>query len=145
MLSRKKRDDENTTLILTGRDVEDKELVVCFNKTAFQWQVIGTAEEEAYRKAKSEYESNPVIKTIKALIEKTPSGWCGNCSELKAKIYEITGQLYSGTVESIGKTISKYLDRLLSDGIEHKDARGKRHCFAKKQRTLWNYTPDDDD
>lgn len=145
MLSRKKRDDENTTLILTGRDVEDKELVVCFDKTTFQWQVIGTAEEEAYRKAKSEYENNPVIKTIKALIEKTPSGWCGNCSELKAKIYEITGQLYSGTVESIGKTISKYLDRLLSDGIEHKNTRGKRHCFAKKQRTLWDYTSDNDD
>lgn len=145
MLSRKKRDDENTTLILTGRDVEDKELVVSFDKTTFQWQVIGTAEEEAYRKAKSEYENNPVIKTIKALIEKTPSGWCGNCSELKAKIYEITGQLYSGTVESIGKTISKYLDRLLSDGIEHKDARGKRHSFVKKQRTLWDYTSDNDD
>lgn len=145
MLSRKKRDDENTTLILTGRDVEDKELVVCFDKTNFQWQVIGTAEEEACRKAKSEYESNPVIKTIKALIEKSPSGWCGTSSELKVKIYEMTGSLYSGSAESVGKTISKYLDRLLSDGIEHKDTRGKRHCFTKKQRTLWNYAQGDDD
>lgn len=145
MLSRKKRDDVNTNLILTGRDVEDRELIICFDKNTFHWDVIGTAEEEGYRRAKAEYEGNAIVKTIKALIEKNPSGWCGNCSELKAKIYEITGELYSGSVESVGKTISKYLDRLLADGIVHKDARCKRHQFERKQRTLFDNSRDDDE
>lgn len=145
ILSRKKRGDTNTTLTLTGRDIEDMELVVSFDKNTVKWELIGNAEDEAARLARAEYESNPVIKTVKALIEKNPSGWRGTSSEIKVKIYEETGVLYTKSPETIGRAIRNYADRLLADGITHSDERGKRHLFAKKQTTLFNYDGRDDD
>ena len=144
ILARKKRGDVNTTLTATGRDIEDTELVISFDKHTVTWNLIGNAEDEAYRLARAEYESNPIIKTIKALVEKQPTGWRGTSSEIKVKIYEETGVLYTKSPETIGRTISNYADRLLADGITHADERGKRHLFARKQPTLYSYAKDDD-
>ena len=145
VLSRKKRSDEYTTLVTTGRDIDDKETILTLDKSTFNWEVVGSAEDEMYRKAKEEYENDPVIKTIKGLLKQHPSGWSGTSSELKVCIYDITGTLYSGSVETIGKTIRKYLDRLAADKIDHKEARGKVHTFTYRQPKVWNYCEDDDD
>lgn len=142
VLARKKRSDENTTLTVTGRDVIEGDLIVAFDKTTSTWHLIGNAADEAARLARAEYEGNAVIKTIKALVEKNPSGWQGNCSEIKVQIYEQTGALYTGSADSVGRTISKYLDRLLADGITHKEGRQKSHVFAKRQPTLFSYRRD---
>jgi hypothetical protein len=138
ILARKKRGDANTMLSATGRDIEDVELVIAFDKNTVAWNLIGNAEEEAYRLAKAEYESNPVIKTIKSLVAKYPMGWRGTSSDIKVKIYEETGTLYTKSPETIGRAIRQYADRLLADSITHVEERGKRHLFTKKQPTLWS-------
>jgi hypothetical protein len=143
-LSRKKRVDENTTLAVTGRDVKDAEMVLAFDKSTVNWIVLGNAADEAARRAKEEYEDNPVVKTVKTLVEKHPGGWRGNCSEIKLQIYEQTGALFQGSADTVGRTISKYLDRLSADGITHTEERGKRHLFRKRQPTLFSYEKDDD-
>jgi len=144
ILSRKKRDDVNTTLKLTGRDVENTEIIISFDKHSTTWNLVGNAEDEAVRLARAEYDENPIIKTIKALVEKNPIGWRGTSSEIKVKIYEETGVLYNKSPESIGRTIRSYADRLLADGITHQDERGKRHLFAKKQPMLFGCRNEDD-
>jgi hypothetical protein len=119
VLSRKKRGDTTTVLTLTGRDVDDAELVIAFDKPTVNWNLIGNAEDEAARLARAEYETNAVVKTIKVLVEKNPCGWCGNCSEIKLQIYEQTGALFQGSADTVGRTISKYLDRFSADGVTH--------------------------
>lgn len=143
VMSRKKRGDTNTILTVTGRDVDDAELIIAFDKPTFSWNLVGNAEEEASRRARAEYEGHPVVKTVKKLVEKNPQGWRGNCSEIKLQIYEQTGTLFDGSADTVGRTISKYLDRLSADGIVHTEERGKRHVFSKKQPTLFSYQSDD--
>lgn len=145
ILAKKKRQELNTAFVATGRDVADINLVLCLDRSTFHWEVIGSADDQARLEAKREYEQNPVIRTIKALVEKCQEGWIGNCTDLKCKIYEETGSLYTKSVESIGKAISNYKDWLLHDGIRHSEARGKRHHFQKKSNTLFHYTEKDDD
>jgi hypothetical protein len=140
ILARKKRGDDTTTFTATGRDIGDINLVLFLDKSCFHWEVIGTAEDQSRLAAKREYEENPIIKTIKSLIAKNPDGWRGNCSEIKVKVYEETGELYTKSVESIGKVLTGYTDRLLADGITHRLERGKRHYFEKKCATLFNYS-----
>lgn len=45
VLTRAKREDAQTTLDLTGRDVEDKRLVLRFDKDACRWRSLGTPAE----------------------------------------------------------------------------------------------------
>lgn len=145
ILARKKRTDENTSFVATGRDISDINLILFLDKTVFHWEVIGSAEDQTRLEAKKEYEGNPVIKTIKALVAKYPQGWRGNCTEIKLKIYEETGELYTKSVESIGRVINGYGDRLLADGITHREERGKKHYFANKRATLFQYSERDDE
>ncbi len=138
ILSRKKRTDTNTTFSLTGRDIENIELVLEFDPTSNKWELLGNVEDQGYKLARKEYEDNQVIKTIKKLV-KDKEIWSGTSTELKVMCYEVTGKLYSGSAESIGKVINKYLDWLYADKIEHLVGRGKIHTFRAKQPTLFGY------
>ena len=140
-LSRKKRSDTSTVLAAIGRDVESTELALEFELSTHHWHLVGTVEEQGYKAERLEYESNPVIKTIKALMRKQPS-WSGTSSELKIQIYEATGQLYSGSPESIGKVITKYLDWLYADNITHSVTGRKVHTFAARQAMLFEKNDD---
>jgi 5S rRNA maturation endonuclease (ribonuclease M5) len=144
VLSRKKRGDTNSVLTVTGRDIKDKELVLGFDGENHCWQLIGNAEDEAVRKAREEYQNHPVIKTIKVLVDKHPQGWRGTSTDIKLQIYEQTGSLFTGSADTVGRAISKYIDRLAADGIEHSEERGKRHCFRKKSNTLYGYMNQND-
>jgi len=144
MLSRKKRGDSHSVLTVTGRDIKDQELVIAFDGGNVCWSLVGNAEDEAARKAREEYLAHPVVKTIKVLVDKNPQGWRGTCSDIKLQIYEQTGALFSGSADTVGRTISKYIDRLAADGIEHFEERGKRHGFRKKSNTLYGYASQND-
>jgi len=144
VLSRKKRGDSNSVLTVTGRDIKDQELVLGFDGANVCWTLVGNAEDEAVRKAREEYLAHPVVKTIKVLVDKNPQGWRGTCSDIKLQIYEQTGALFNGSADTVGRTISKYIDRLAADGIEHSEERGKRHCFRKKSNTLYGYMNQND-
>jgi len=135
-MSRKRRTDEHTNFVATGRDIDDINLILRFEKSKCHWEVIGTADDQYRIEAQREYETNPVIKTIKALVEKNPQGWRGNCTELKVQIYEQSGELYNKSVETVGRIVNGYKDRLHADGIIHREERRKKHYFVKKNAGL---------
>src|SRR5574344_471291 len=90
VLSRKKRTDTSTSFVATGRDVENTELALEFETVVKTWILLGTQVDVVQKELQQEYENNPVIKTIKALI-KRKGAWSGTSSELKAMIYDCTG------------------------------------------------------
>lgn len=47
IISKKKRNDENANLSMTGRDIAQSDLVIAFSKADYVWVVEGTAEEVA--------------------------------------------------------------------------------------------------
>lgn len=137
ILSKKKRNDETAKLSSTGRDIQQSEFVVMFDKSKYKWEVVGTAEEVAARRELEEYESNIYIRTIKELVKRNPiNGWSGSAQDLMKAVYDITGKLVADSSQSVGKQISKYDYRLHCDDIEHKASKSntRTHTFKKIYR-----------
>ena len=155
IISKKKRNDENANLSMTGRDIAQSDLVIAFSKADYVWVVEGTAEEVAYRKEREEYECSPLVQTIKELVKRNPmTGWCGTVDDLKKQIFDITGKTLTENNAAVGRAIEKFEYRLYTDDIEHKVTRTskeRRHTFFRRlpkepygyQRTI--YDPHDDD
>ena len=130
MITKKSRNDKEATLHITGRDVSQSDIVIQFNKSTCRWEVIGDKEEID----REEYESNPIVKVIKELINLN-GYWKGTASELiqESKKLQI---LLSETAQKIGYKIKDLKELLLQyDGI-HYDAvpngnAGKYHYFYR--------------
>lgn len=156
IISKKKRKDENATLSMVGRDIQQSDLVIAFTTLDYKWVVEGTAEEVEYRKEREEYENSTIVQTIKELVKRNPlKGWCGTVDDLKKEIYDITGKQIAETNAAVGKAIEKFEYRLYCDDIEHKVTRtssARKHCFVRKlpkqpygyQATIYDRTDDDE-
>lgn len=134
IISKKKRMDDSATLSMTGRDIQQSDLVVSFSKTDYVWEVQGTAEEIEARRERQEYEGSPIIQTVKELIKRNPmGGWKGSAQDLMKAVFDITGKQLAESPTSVGKLISKYEYRLHCDGIDHKMSKsnGRTHSFGK--------------
>jgi DNA primase len=142
IISKKKRNDENATFSVTGRDIQQSDLVIAFNQAEYKWEVEGTAEEIAARRERDEYENNVYVKTIKELVKRNPiSGWSGSAQDLMKAVYDITGQMVADSATSVGKQISKFEYKLHCDDIEHKASRSssRAHTFKRIDRSYPYY------
>ncbi len=154
IISKKKRMDDSAKFSMTGRDIQQADLIVSFNKFDYKWEVQGTAEEIEARRERQEYENNPIIRTIKELVKQNPiAGWGGSAQDLMKKVYDVTGVQIGESPAAVGKLISKYEFRLHCDDIEHTATKSnaRSHKFTKiirnapygYQRTI--YDRDDED
>ena len=73
-LSKEKRFEDKTILSLTGRDIEGGEFMLESDKETHIWQVIGNQDELEIINQKNIYENNPIVLTIKELLEENPMG-----------------------------------------------------------------------
>ena len=106
-LCRKNRTDADAVLAITGRDVEQQELAIQFDRKQKRWKYLGTAEEQATQRAVDAYTNSPITMTILALIER-------NKGQLKATPKEIIEQseyLDSGKhkIYDTDKTVGKFI------------------------------------
>ena len=81
IIYKKKRQDENAVLFMTGRDIRQQDVVVHFDETKYRWEMVGTAKEEERKRKKREYENNPIVKTVKDLLKQYPMGWKGTATD----------------------------------------------------------------
>ena len=142
IISKKKRMEESATLSMTGRDIEQSDLVISFDKADYKWVVQGTAEEIEYRKQREEYENSPLVQTIKELVKRNPiSGWKGTAVELMKAVFDVTGKQLSDTASAIGKALSKFEYQLHCDDIDHTVTHSgtRKHTFKKVNREPVGY------
>ena len=80
-----------------------------FDKEAYRWKLLANQEELKQMHSISLYNNDPVVITIKALLQENPKGIQITSSELLVKITETTG-----TVPKQGTpaTLSRYINRL---------------------------------
>ena len=52
IIYKKKRQDENAMMFMTGRDIRQKDIVVHFDETEYRWEMVGSAEEEERKRKK---------------------------------------------------------------------------------------------
>ena len=86
-----KTENSNILLAITGRDVESTEKLIQFDKLAFKWSVIGDASDFDNLISEFEYNQNPIVMTIKKLLEANQNALKITASDLLVEIYNLTG------------------------------------------------------
>lgn len=119
VISKQKRNDDNATLSIVGRDVEGGDTVLTFDKDICRWTVVGTADAIVAERNRRSYETNPIVRTIKALLAQTPTGWQGTMSDLLAAGLEVTGSPLASGPRDLAARLQALDDRLETDGIVH--------------------------
>lgn len=142
VIKKASRHAQKATLHITGRDVEQDEILISFNEDTCQWEFVGDADEVAKQEAKFEYQTSPVVKTIRALLAESPkkqwNGFAKNLLEAGERLFQIP---IAQSSQSLGKELSKIKDLLYEqDKIVYKISSngnaGHRHHFY-----YGDYTP----
>lgn len=144
IIDKKNRSDDTATLHMTGRDIEEKEIVIRFDKPTYEWRLVGTAEEEEEKRRKREYENNLLVRTIKYLIANPPYQWSGTVSDLLKAVYDVTEQTYQASYAMVGKELAQLEILLYYDDIKHEVKRSSKnviHIFSRRPRYQHTYQP----
>lgn len=107
VLSKSKRTDSETILSVTGRDVDSSETVLEFDKATHKWRVIGSAEERAEELARREYEKDPIVITVKQLLEENPLGCSYTAEDLRLTCVEKAGAYPADNAIALSKRLRK--------------------------------------
>lgn len=139
IIYKKKRQDENATMFMTGRDIKQQDIVVHFNESKYRWELVGSAEDEERKRKKREYENNPLVITVKEILKNPPYAWKGTASDMLKAIYDVTGQPCPMDTRALGKAITDVKTQLYYDGIEHnmkRNGQSRTHYFSKRQKYM---------
>ena len=68
-LTRSKRDDIETRMEITGRDVPARTLIIQFDESTHRWICLGRATDVAEERERSEFLSDPLVKTIVYVLD----------------------------------------------------------------------------
>ena len=135
VLTRDKREDAQTVLDLTGRDVEEKRLVLRFDKASCRWQNLGTPAEREQAELAEHYADDLLVQTVLAQLEQRGGSWQTNAKGFIAACEALYGECPVAT----GYALTKELDRLAPllkerDGVTIRRAShgsgGRDYCFA---------------
>lgn len=148
-MSKKKWDDAEAKLEITGRDVKPQTYVMSFNNVTYRWEKLGREQEVRESKEEESYRLDPVVKTIKyhldEIEEETEDGpvvWKVSASDLITFVKSFSAENYldyeEDTATKIGMKLSG-MEPLLEkiDGIRHTTARsskGTLQVFSRQRR-----------
>ena len=108
VLTRSKREDSQTVLDLTGRDVEDNRLVLRFDKARCLWRSLGTPAEAERAALADGYDQDPLVQTVLAQLDERGGKWQTNAKGLMAACEALAGCC----PVSSGQALAKELDKL---------------------------------
>lgn len=98
---------------ITGRDVEQNQYILNFNKESCKWQMISSYEEKMIKDEIEEYNNNPLVDTIKTLVNENNGKWAGSLKELgmeQQKLYSnlIDSKVKNSMIDPIKPLLKKY-------------------------------------
>lgn len=114
VLTKEKRGDETATLSVTGRDVEQTELVVSFDKSRCVWKNLGDIDAYNEQQAQLEYQESPIVVTVKKLLAQSPNGWTGTAQQLLDAGKYITRTPLADSARSLSNKL-RDMDRMFFD------------------------------
>ena len=135
VLIKEKRGDGEAVLHVTGRDLPQQEAVVRFQRQSWRWEMVGAAADLEARRAREEYDRNPVVMTIRKLLQQSPGHrWEGTSKELLEAGRYLVRQPLAPDSQRLGFAIRNLEGPLLEyDGVGHMAANrgtaGKKHTF----------------
>lgn len=118
MLKKEGQKNPDGKLFITGRDVPGNEIAVRLNEH-LKWDYVGTSDELELEKALEIYNSSPISKTIRLLLEKNHGQWSGTSRELLDCGLKELGEPIAKNESALARKINKF-DRLFQkDCIIH--------------------------
>ena len=145
VLSREKRQDSQTTFSFEGRDIESGSTVLEFDKEVFRWKLLGDADWLAEERARLRYRNDPIVQTVKKLLEQHPEGWSGTATQLLDAGKVLLGQYMAANPRDLSRKLVA-LDKPLFDydGIVHDRAShgsgGGKHRFYYRSTEKYEQT-----
>ena len=76
------RDDEDTKLHISGRDVNQNTILIKFDEYSYEWVALGNQQDINAKKEYEEFNNNPVVKTIKHLLNVNNDEWSGYAKDI---------------------------------------------------------------
>lgn len=119
-LSRKKRFDEETDMFISTRLFREQNYKAKYNNDTAKWSILG--DEREYQKSleEHEYESNPIIQTIRMALSNHQQ-WHVTATELAEQVYFETGHKVSP--DSVGRYLKANKNEILEkDRIDVKES-----------------------
>ena len=138
-LSKDSRKDVGAKFCMTGRDVEMQEYMIQFNNNTFRWGMLGESENIKEMQKVEEYNNNPIILTIKKLLDQNCEGWAGKATEIINASKLFNTPIYDDS-RIVGKKIASYQKMLYEqDNIIYEPA--NNGSGAKKHKFQYGYNP----
>lgn len=133
VITNSRRTDEQSTLNITGRDVEQAELAIRFDKDTCRWELIGSQADVNEARARAEYEANPVVQTVRKLLSEAPQHrWSGQAKDVLEAMddaAEWNPQKIGYALRELGDKLLKY-DRIVYSPRDTNGTGGKVHEFV---------------
>ena len=116
-LRKKKREDHEAELHVTGREIRGQTLIVRWDESSFLWSCRGTADDVAAEQFESDYASSPIVQALKKAVD-VYGTWCGSVTDLidAAGYWRLSLSEYKP--QQIGTEINRFTRRLSIDGYE---------------------------
>lgn len=135
-----KRGAEEMNFHVTGRDVYDTEFKISFDKEKSRWRMLGDSEQlEAQRKL-DEYNTSPLIQTIRELVKESGGRWTGSASLLKSEVMTRTQKLPATSDKAMYALLTELQEQLLKVdkiGFTHGNGgrQGRDYTFSSVSQT----------
>lgn len=134
VLDKQSRMDDEAGFLLTGRDIEQCERVIRFDKARCRWVMQGTAAQLAAQRRVAEYEAEPIVKTLRVLLQQGNGTWSGNAQALMQMGARYTNEELASSTRALAGRIKELQPMLWErDAIKCWDKQngtgGKRYCF----------------
>ena len=144
VLDKHSRMDDEASFLLTGRDIEQCERVVRFDKARCRWVMQGTAAQLAAQRRVAEYEAEPIVRTLRVLLQQGDGTWSGNAQALMQMGERYTNEELASSTRALAGRIKELQPMLWErDAIKCWDKQngtgGKRYCF--KMNRIDNTAP----
>lgn len=144
VLSKKNRNSTETTLSITGRDIDSSDSIIIFDKNTFRWKMLHTQEELKHLEELNAYNNDPVVITIKALLNENPKGIQLTASDLLIQIQKVTGVIpkqatpaaLSRYIKSLKFQLQKNDNIFFSPANSNGGAGGRKLYFSMPSREL---------
>ena len=131
VFTREQRKDEETSLHVTGRDVEMNTYVISWDKETYRQRLIGLANDISIENKEAEYRRDPVVVTILELLKLNPDGVQMSASDFIVAMAQHSCIRNTFTPVGLGKHILQLKPDLHHyNGVVHKLGRQRTHCFS---------------
>ena len=130
VLDKQSRMDDEAGFLLTGRDIEQCERVIRFDKARCRWVMQGTAAQLAAQRRVAEYEAEPIVKTLRVLLQQGDGTYTNE--ELASSTRALAGRIKELQPMLWERDAIKCWDKQNGTG-------GKRYCF--KMNRIDNTAP----